>query len=324
MKYVFGKMEVIMVSASKSNPSTDQVQARWFSRVRRLPIVAAAPFLLPALVLYLVFAIFPVYSSIRLSFYEWDGISSVQTFVGLENYVTIFTEDEIFWIALRNTALWTSLSLFIPTSMGLALAVALNQKIKGRNAFRTAFFVPGVIASIAVAGIWSWMYNPNLGIVNTVLREIGAEWLIQDWLGDYRIALLSVFAASVWQSAGSNMILFLAGLQTVPQDLIEAAKVDGASAMQRFFSVVLPSIRPTFVVVISLTIINSLKAFELIYGMTGGGPAQSTNVLASWSYFQALQLRNFGVGMAVAVVLLLITLVIVIPYVLWASRTEET
>jgi raffinose/stachyose/melibiose transport system permease protein len=314
------RMETIMTSLLVSK--TKAKPREWLARLWQKPILSALPFLLPALVLYIVFAIYPVFSSIRLSFFDWDGISSVQTFVGIKNYVTIFTNDDIFWKAFQNTAAWTVLSLFIPTSLGLGLALALNQRIFGRNVFRTIFFIPGVIASIAVAVIWSWMYNPNLGIINTILRTIGAKGLIQDWLGDYRIALFSIFAASVWQSAGSNMILFLAGLQTVPQDLVEAAKVDGANALQRFINVIVPCMQPTFVVVISLTIINSLKAFDLIYGLTGGGPAQSTNVLASWSYFQALQLRDFGVGMAIAVILLLLTLSIVIPYVWWASRDE--
>jgi raffinose/stachyose/melibiose transport system permease protein len=166
------------------------------------------------------------------------------------------------------------------------------------------------------------MYNPSLGIINSVLRGLGQPQLIQDWLGDRNIALFSVFVAAVWQSTGTNMVLFLAGLQSVPSELVEAAKVDGANRFQVFRSVIIPSLRQTFVVVISLTIINSLKVFDLIYGMTYGGPGQSTHVLATWSLFNSLQLRDFGSGSAIAIILLIITLVIVVPYVRWASREE--
>ncbi|WP_343417819.1 sugar ABC transporter permease [Candidatus Flexifilum breve] len=215
------------------------------------------------------------------------------------------------------------LSLIFPTGLGLGLAIALNQRLFGRALFRTVFYLPAVIASIAVASIWSWMYNPSLGIVNTVLIAIGQEHLIQDWLGDRNVALFSVFVAFVWQATGGNRVLFLAGLQTVRTELIEAARVDGANRWQAFRFVTVPSLRQTFIIVISLSIINSLKVFDLIYGLTAGGPGQSTHVLGSWGYFQALQLRNYGAGMAIVIILLLITLVIVVPYIRWMMRGED-
>jgi raffinose/stachyose/melibiose transport system permease protein len=167
------------------------------------------------------------------------------------------------------------------------------------------------------------MYNPVFGQVNALFRALGLEWLIQDWLGDPDVALYSVFIAFIWQSVGLSMVLFLAGLQTVPGDLKEAATVDGASPRQVFTAVTFPALRPTFVVVTVLAIINSLKVFDLIVGMTAGGPAQSTEVLALWSYNQSFGMHDYGNGMAIAMVLLLVTLVIVVPYMAWMSRRGD-
>jgi raffinose/stachyose/melibiose transport system permease protein len=284
---------------------------------------SSLPFLLPALVIYAVFALFPMVDGLWLSFFDWDGVSADRNWVGLENYVQILTQDPVFWRAVSNSVIWVTLSLIIPTTIGLAFAVALDQKLRGRNAFRAALYLPAVIASIAVATMWSWMYNPIFGIVNATFEALGLEWLIQDWLGDPDIALYSILVAYAWQATGAAMVLFLAGLQNVPTELREAARVDGANRRQVFRAVTFPALMPTFVVVTVLSIISSLKVFDLVYGMTGGGPAQSTQVLALWSYTQSFTLHDYGNGMAVAMVLLAVTLAIVIPYYLWMGRRDE-
>ncbi len=284
---------------------------------------SSLPFLLPALVIYAVFALYPMVDGLWLSFFDWDGVSADRHWVGLENYVQVFTQDPVFWRAVSNSVIWVTLSLVIPTTIGLAFAVALDQKLRGRNAFRAALYLPAVIASIAVATMWSWMYNPIFGIVNATFEALGLEWLIQDWLGDPDVALYSILVAYAWQATGAAMVLFLAGLQNVSQELKEAARVDGANRRQVFRSVTFPALMPTFVVVTVLSIINSLKVFDLVYGMTGGGPAQSTQVLALWSYTQSFTLHDYGNGMAVAMVLLAVTLAIVIPYYLWMGRRDD-
>lgn len=290
-------------------------------RVDQLTWGSFAVFLAPTLLIVGTFIFYPLFSAAFLSFFNWDGISEGRTFVGLQNYRTLFFDDPVFWRALTNTGIWVVLSLVVPTSVGLALALALNTKIFGQATFRAIFYIPATIASIAVATIWSWMYHPSLGIINSVFELFGSQ-NPPDWLGDRNIALYSVFIAHIWVAVGPNMILFLAGLQTIPGDLIDAAKVDGANRVQVFRNVILPSLRQISVVVIVLTIIGSLKVFDLIYSMTFGGPGQATQVLASWSYFQAFNIRNFGMGMAVAVVLLVITLLIVIPYLVWSSKED--
>jgi raffinose/stachyose/melibiose transport system permease protein len=282
------------------------------------------PFLLPALIIYAVFALYPMVNALELSFYNWDGVSIERNFVGLQNYVQIFTQDPVFWTAVRNSIIWVVMSLIAPTLVGLLLALALNQRLFGRTTMRAIFYLPAIIASIAVATIWSWMYNPILGVINASLKTLGMAGAIRDWLGDPTIALFSIFVAYIWQSNGVAMVLFLAGLQGVPDELKEAARVDGANNWQTFWNVIRPCLRETFIVVMVLTVINSLKVFDLIVGMTSGGPGQSTQVLALWSYTQSFGLHDFGNGMAIAMVLLVVTLIIVVPYLLWTSRESAS
>jgi raffinose/stachyose/melibiose transport system permease protein len=277
----------------------------------------------PALILFGTFILYPLFATIQLSFFDWDGLSAERTFVGLENYVATLTRDPVFWTAMRNSLIWVALSLLVPTSLGLLIAMALNQKLAGRTIFRTIFYLPAVLGSIAVATMWRWMYNPNFGAVNYLFNALGLGAFTQSWLGDPNVALFSVFIASAWVVTGLNMVLFLAGLQNVPKELTEAATVDGANRWQNFLNVTVPSLRSTFVIVIALTIINSLKAFDLIVGMTGGGPAQRTQVLALWSYTQSFGNREFGPGNAIATILLGITLLIVIPYLIFTQREDD-
>ncbi|MGW5239339.1 carbohydrate ABC transporter permease [Monashia sp. NPDC004114] len=288
-------------------------------------VLKSSPFLIPALLLYGVFLLFPIVSAIYLSFFKWDGFPTTdKVFVGVQNYVALFTSDPVFFTALKNSALWVVASLILPTGLALLLAVTLNRKLLGRNLFRSVFYVPAVLASIAVATMWRWIYNPLYGPINSVLTSIGLGDWAQDWLGQPSTALYSVFIAYLWQSTGFAMVLFLAGLQTVPQDLLEAASLDGATAWQKFRHVTLPALRPTTAVVIVLTIINSLKVFDLIVGMTGGGPVQSTQVLALWSYQQSFQNHDFGRGNALAVILLLISLILVVPYLIRAIGDDRS
>ena len=291
---------------------------------RRYRLPEAIPYLAPAVVLYGYFIVYPMIDSVRLSFYKWSGFRTESPeWVGLSNYKTMFTADPVFWKALGNSVIWVALSLAIPMVLGLVLALGLNQKVFGRNLMRSLFYIPAVFASITVAAMWRWIYNPTMGLVNQFLTEVGLGSWAQSWLGDPRFAFYSVFVASIWQAVGFPMILFLAGLQSVPLELVEAAKLDGAGAWQVFRNVTLPALRPTTVVVVIMTIINSLKVFDLIVGMTGGGPAQSTQVLALWSYAQSFTNHQFGAGGAVATVLLLVCLCLVVPYLMWSMKDAD-
>ncbi|TQS45102.1 carbohydrate ABC transporter permease [Cryptosporangium phraense] len=313
-----------IATAPPPTPATEKRHRRRRRRPRPDSFLGATPFLAPAVVLYSVFLLFPIVSAVYLSFLRWNGFPTTpQKWAGLDNYAEIFTNDTVFYTALRNSVIWVVLSLIVPTVVALGLALALNRRLLGRNLIRSIFYIPAVLASIAVATMWAWMYNPNAGLINSVLTSLGGESLIQDWLGDPKIALYSVFVAFVWQTTGFSMVLFLAGLQSVPEELVEAARLDGANPRQVFRHVTLPALRPTLTVVLVLTVISSLKVFDLIVGMTGGGPAQSTQVLALWSYSQSFINHNFGAGNALAVVLLLITLALVLPYLLWTLKEDE-
>ncbi|MBP1860245.1 raffinose/stachyose/melibiose transport system permease protein [Rhizobium herbae] len=279
--------------------------------------------LAPALIVYLLFAVYPMIDVIRMSFSSWNGLSPQAKFVGVANYRAILTQDPVFWGALWNTLIWTTAAVIVPNLIAFGVALALNQNIPGRSSLRIIFYLPVIIASIAVATIWKWMYDPFFGLFNGLLTSWGLSGWIMDWLGDKKIALWSVFVAHLWQSVGFSMVLFLAGLQSVSTTLIEAARIDGAGRWGVFRYVTLPALVPTITVVIVLSLINSLKAFDIVYGMTGGGPAQSTQMLAMWAYTQSMQLGVFGRGAAVSVVLLLITLVVVIPYMRWMFKRED-
>ena len=278
--------------------------------------------LTPALLVYCVFAVYPMLDVLWLSFMKWNGLTVTKEFVGVDNYVEVFTRDPVFWTAVRNTVLWTILSVVFPPAIGFGLALALNQNIPGRSPLRALFYMPVIIAPIAVATMWRWMYDPFFGLFNATLTALGLQGLIQDWLGDQNVALYAMFVAYVWQTVGFSLVLFLAGLQNVSQTLVEASRIDGAGRFQVFRYVTLPALRPSIAIVLILSIINSLKAFDIVYGMTGGGPAQSTQMLALWAFTQAMQLGDFGRGAAISVVLLAITIAIVIPYLRW-SRTQR-
>ena len=279
--------------------------------------------LAPALAVYLLFALYPMLDVVHMSFSRWNGLTPDAPFVGLDNYRAVLTQDPVFWGALRNTVLWTVFAVTLPNLISFGLALALNQNIPGAAQLRVIFYLPVIIASIAVATIWKWMYDPFFGLFNATLTSWGLQGWILDWLGSKQVALWSVFAAHVWQSVGFSMVLFLAGLQSVSTTLVEAARIDGAGRWGVFRHVTFPALKPTITVVLVLSLINSLKAFDIIYGMTGGGPAQSTQMLAMWAYSQAMQLGDFGKGAAISVILLAITLMIVIPYLRWMLSGRE-
>jgi len=280
--------------------------------------------LTPALLVYCLFAVYPMLHVVWLSFMKWNGLTPTEQFVGLDNYVQVFTQDPVFWTAVRNTVLWTVLSVIFPPAIGFALALALNQNLPGRAPLRALFYLPVIIAPIAVATMWRWLYDPFFGLINATMTALGLQRFIQDWLGDAHVALYSTFVAYVWQTVGFSLVLFLAGLQGVSQTLVEASRIDGAGRFQVFQHVTLPALRPSIAIVLVLSIINSLKAFDIVYGMTQGGPAQSTQMLALWAFTQAMQLGDFGRGAAISVVLLVITIAIVIPYLRWSGAREAS
>lgn len=276
-------------------------------------------FLLPALAIYVVFMIYPMIDSFIVSLYQWDGLSPEWTFIGLTNYIEFF-KDTVSLLVFKNTLIWTGFSLLVPVSLGLVLAVALNKAIPGRIAFRSIFYSPAILPLVSVGIIWAWIYNPMFGAVNEFLTLIGLPSLTHGWLAEPQTALYSVIVTAIWQSAGFPMLLFLAGLQGIPKELYEAAEIDGAGKFQCFGYITIPSLRETFIIVISLIVFNSLKVFDLVYIMTWGGPGYTTQVLGTWMYFNTFLYHHAGYGLAIAWIMTFIALLITFPYIRIMSR----
>ena len=277
-------------------------------------------FLAPALLIYTVVVVYPMVYSIYLSLFQWDGISPTKIFVGLGNYIILFTQNDVFWIALKNNAIWLVFALLLPTSIGLGLALILNTKFRGSNIFRSIFYFPAVLSLAVVGLIWTWIYQPDLGLLNQVLGSIGLKSLQRNWLSDPLIAIYPVIIAATWNAVGLPMLLYLAGLQTIPEELHEAAKVEGAGPVRRFIHVTFPLLRETTLIVLAITAINALKAYDIIYAMTNGGPANRTQLLSTWMYFLTYNYNQVGLGTAIAVVLFSITLIFAIPYIRFMTR----
>jgi raffinose/stachyose/melibiose transport system permease protein len=277
-------------------------------------------FLAPSLAIYSVVVVYPMIYSAWLSLFRWDGVAPTKVFVGLDNYGNLLTQNDVFWIALKNNAIWLVAALLLPTSIGLGLAVLLNSKFRGSHIFRSVFYFPSVLSLAVVGLIWTWIYHPDLGLLNQALTASGLQSLTRNWLSDPNIALYPVIIAATWNAVGLPMLLFLAGLQTIPDELHEAAKVEGAGPVRRFLYVTFPLLRETTLIVLAITAINALKAYDIIYAMTNGGPANRTQLLSTWMYFLTYNYNQVGLGTAIAVVLFLLTLIFAIPYIRFMTR----
>ena len=277
-------------------------------------------FLAPALLFYIAIVVYPIIYSGYLSLFRWDGIAPRMTFVGLRNYELLLTRNPVFWIALRNNAIWIVCALIIPNSIGFTLALALDRRLRGRAIYRSIFYFPSTLSLAVVGLIWTWIYHPQLGLFNQVLVAVGLGSLQVDWLSDPHVALFSVIAAASWAAAGLPMLLYLAGLQTIPPELHEATAIEGASPLQSIRYVVIPLLRETTLIVVAISTINSLKVYDIVYAMTYGGPANTTQVLGTFMYFLTYNDNNVGGGTAVAIILLFLTLLFAVPYVRHLSR----
>ena len=256
----------------------------------------------PALALYALFVLYPIGQGIWLSLYAWDGFSAMQ-WAGLQNYRFVL-DDRIFWLALQHTLLFAVVVTFAKNALGLLLAVLLNRPLRGRALFRVAAFLPVTMAFVAIGVLWSWIYNPTFGLLNNVLRGIGLGVLIQGWLSDPQLALWSIMVVDIWKWAGFHMLLFLAGLQSIPHDLYEAARIDGATGRQRFVRITLPLLRQIAAVSVTLAFVGGLASnYDVVYVMTGGGPYHATEVASTWIATTAFRFGSFGKASAMTVIL---------------------
>ena len=281
---------------------------------------AAYFFLLPAAVIYLSVIVAPVCYSFFISLFKWNGIGEKQ-FVGLSNSINLFKGDKIFHTAIINNLIWIVLTIFVTMTIALLFAVILSKQFRGRTFFRGFFYFPCVIAPIAVAIIWRWIYNPNIGFINEFFKALGINFT-QGWISDPNVSLYAVFAAALWQAIGQPMILFLAGLQAISPDVLEAATIDGANGIEQFFLIKVPLLKDTFVIVIATLIVAAMKVYDVVQGLTGGGPNNATQMLSTYMYSQVFQYNNVGYGTAVACIMVLMMMIVIIPYVSFTAKED--
>ncbi len=279
--------------------------------------------LAPALAVFSIFVLWPLADSFRYSFTNWNGFNPNYKFVGLDNFAKILS-DPNFITAIVNTAIWMVAALLVPTLLGLAFALLLDTGLRGATIFKSIFYLPICLSAVIVGQIWIWIYQPDWGLLNRAIVHVtGIANFNYAWLAQPSTALGSVILAWSWQQTGLAMVIFLAGLTAIPRDLLEAADIDGVKRWQQTIHIVLPMLRPATVVVVALSVINSLKGFDILYIMTGGGPFQSSNTLAFFMYEESFRKYRMGYGSAIAVVLFLVALSIIFSYFRQLKKLHE-
>lgn len=277
-------------------------------------------FSFPALAIFLVFFISPTLIGFYYSFTDWNINADVIKFIGFDNYTQLLQEPRL-TIAFKNTLIFAATVTIFQNVLGLALALILNEALKMRNLLRTVFFLPFVIAPIVIGYIFRAMYHPEHGIVNRLLSGIGLDFLAQDWLNDPKYALFSIIVTDLWRVAGFSMVIYLAGLQFIPKDLTESSSIDGANYWRRFRHITFPLLAPALTVNVLLSMIGSMKVFEMVMVLTEGGPGYTTEVF--YTYIRSMfSSGEFGYATAVNIVLFIMVTVIGVP-VLMAMKKRE-
>ncbi|WP_430522277.1 carbohydrate ABC transporter permease [Paenibacillus brevis] len=261
--------------------------------------------LLPSLILYAFFVVIPVFWSMYYGFFDWKGIGSL-SYIGLENYLEAIS-DPVFWRALRNNLIIVAASILGQVPIALVLALLLRKSSMLHRFIRSAVFMPMVLSTVVVGLIWGYIYHPQFGLVNTVLENIGLGSWTRPWLSDPSVNMLAVSVPIIWNFIGPYLIMFIAAIQNIPSEVEDACKIDGTKPYQKLFYVTLPMIRGTVNVVIVMCIAGSLKAFDQVFIMTGGGPAQSTELLATYMYNNTFNVYRYGYGSAVSTAIVLIS-----------------
>lgn len=278
-------------------------------------------FILPGFLIWFVFALLPNLQIFWLAFYRWNGVSKVKKFVGLRNFNEFFL-DPLFLKVVYNTVLYVLLLLVVQTIISLLLAVILKKNTSSNKFFRALYFSPLVLSTAIVGMTWGYMYDPNLGIINQALDAIGMKNFQQDWLGVSGLAILCVVVAHIWHNIGYPVTIILAGLQTIPDNLYEAASVEGANAVKSFFNITLPLIMPTLLRIVLLTIITGAMAFDYIYVLGGVGVANEFDTLPIYMY-RAFS-TNVGRPASIGVVLSLTMFLIFVAQYITTKKVEDS
>ncbi len=277
-------------------------------------------FLLPALILYGVFVLYPITQSIRYSGYDWNGLAPLTDWVGLQNFMDAFADPD-FIEAIQHNFIIIGLSLALQIPFAISLAVLLSRKLKGRGLFRTMYFAPFILSEVVTGVVWRQIFRPE-GLFDVMLGSVGADSLSREWLADPGIALYSLFFVISWKYFGLHMVLIMAGLQTIPDELEEAASIDGATWWQGFRYVTLPLLGPTIRVSIFLSIIGALQLFDLVWVTTKGGPVNATATMATYLVDWGFRRGQFGYASAVSVIIFVLSLFVALLYQRFVLRRD--
>ncbi|MGP4040844.1 carbohydrate ABC transporter permease [Gracilibacillus sp. D59] len=278
-------------------------------------------FIAPAFIIYGVYVIYSIFMTFYYSMFNWTGIDANMDFLGLENYVRLF-QDGVFWTSIQNNFLLVIASLLTQLPVGLIMALLLFSPIKGMRLFRSVYFMPFLMSTVAIGILFIFIYEGNYGLLNAILGAIGLESLQTAWIGKESTAIWAVIATVCWQFAPFYMILFRATIVGIPEELYEAADIDGASGWQRFKNITLPLLMPIIITSAILSVIGSLKYFDLIYVMTGGGPNNSTELMATYMYKQTFTNFNMGYGSSISFSMFIIAFIVTV-FILLGDRSRR-
>lgn len=278
-------------------------------------------FLMPSIVIYGILGMIPIFQTFWISMTDQVGVGAPGKFIGLKNYATLFTDD-YFLNSLKNTGIWVACFLVVPNTLAIIIALLVKRTFWGSGPIKTVFFMPLALSFAIVGVIWAWIYEPDVGLLDQLLAGLGLDALIVEWLGP-KAGNFSVIAAAAWRQVAFATVIFLAGLSAIPQELIEAAKVDGGTRRQIFFRVTLPLLKPATTIAVSSALIQALLATEIVLTMTRGGPFGTTEVVGYRMYMETFWNYKFGYGATIGVVVTLMTATLVVPYVRRMARAQE-
>ena len=278
-------------------------------------------FIGPALLVYLIYVVYPIFATLYYSLFDWTGIQSEKTFIALENYSKLMA-DKVFFKTIGNNLLLVLASVGTQIPLGLVMALILFAPIKGIRLFRTVYFLPLLMSTVALGILWTFIYDPTFGIINQALDRLGLGAWQKGWLGDPQTAFISVIITICWHYMPFYMILFRAAIAGIPDEIFEAAEIDGCSGWKKFWRITLPLIKPTIVTSCVLSVIGSLKYFDLIFVMTEGGPDSSTELMATYMYKQAFAQFNMGYASSISFTMFFIAFIVAV-LILTIDRTRN-
>ncbi|MBI1257025.1 MAG: ABC transporter permease subunit [Chloroflexi bacterium] len=308
-------MPQVLATLEKPAAQSSSTSESWWSRHQRKIIPYL--FIAPTMSIFTLFVLIPIVYAFYISFFDWNGIG-VPEFIGAKNYTSLFA-DPVFLTSLKNTVVYTLGVVPVSMVLGLLAAIGLNRKrLPGRALLRSVYFIPVVISAVATGTTATWIFGDSFGVINKIIVVLGGSKI--QWLSSSNTAMLAVIFTTIWVRLGFCMLIYLAGLQSIPDDLIEAARVDGATPFQQFTRITVPLLKPTTFLLLILNIVYSFEAFDLVYVMTSGGPGYATTVLTVYVYNIAFQTQRMGYASAVGIVLMII--LVFVTWVQWRVSNE--